>query len=121
MPGRELEKSEKGYLVVEIATAYYTGKALQTDWNQPPNYISSGFWWSGSPRIEQYRKEYMNAHDADFRLIEMGEGMDPGQSYAVQLFTDDWGLELIPLEELELSNGVKLMVYDVRGPLEYQK
>lgn len=109
-----------GYICVEMATTYYTGEALDMSWYRDRNYLSCGFWWSTSPHIAAYQQEYLEAHQGNLRLIEMGEGMDPGQSFAVELFTEDWGLELSEPEQLELGNGIILQVYDVQERLSLE-
>ena len=48
----------------------------------------------------------------------MGPGMDPGQSFVVDLFTEAYGLELTLAEELTLSNGIVLLIYDVQGDFQ---
>lgn len=106
--------SDAGYLIVNEATAYYTGEVLNTEWyRRDRNWLSSGGWWYGSPNTKTYQEEYCQANQGKMRLIEMGEGMDPGVSFAKELVTVDWGMGLNFVEELRLSNGVVLEVYDI--------
>lgn len=106
--------SDSGYVIVNEATTYYTGEVLNTDWYQKRNWISSGGWWYSSPNIATYQKHYYEENKGNMRLIEMGKGMDPGASYAYALFTEDWGYELSFVEEIKLSSGVVLEVYDIK-------
>ncbi len=110
--------SDAGYLMVEMATTYYTGDVLNMDWYRDRNYLSCGFWWSTSPHVSAYQQQYIGEHQGKLRVVEMGPGMDPGQSFVVELFTEDYGLELSPPEELTLSNGITLLIYDVQGDFE---
>lgn len=108
--------SDAGFIIVNEATTYYTGEALNTGWYHPErNWISSGGWWYGSPNSKAYQEAYCEANQGKMRLIEMGQGMDPGVSFAKELVTVDWGLGLNFVEELRLSNGVVLEVYDIVG------
>lgn len=110
--------SDAGYLMVEMATTYYTGNVLNMDWYRNRNYLSCGFWWSASPHISEYQQKYIEEHQGNLRVVEMGPGMDPGQSFVVDLFTKEYGLELNLTEEMTLSNGIVLLVYNVQGDFQ---
>ena len=109
------DKENEGFVAVELATAYYMGEALETDWNKNRNYLSSGLWWATSPNVDAYQKQYLQKHKDNLYLIEMGEGMDPWESYAKELFETDWGLQLKAVEQLQLQNGIVLDVYQING------
>jgi len=109
------DQADAGFLAVELATAYYMGEALETDWNVNRNYLSSGLWWSTSPNVAIFQKEYLEKHKDNLYLIEMGEGMDPWESYAKELFESDWGLSLDFAEHIQLQNGIVLDVYKVNN------
>lgn len=113
-------ESDKGYICTDIVTTYYTGDALSMDWYRDRNYVTCGFWCSQSPAFLAHQKEYLAEHQGNLRLIDLREDQDlVSQSAAEQMLTEDWGVELTFVEEIVLSSGIVLDVYDIIGEVEY--
>jgi len=113
-------ESDKGYICTDIVTTYYTGDALSMDWYQNRNYVTCGFWCSQSPAFKAYQQAYVSEHKGNMRLIDLRADQDlVSQSAAEKMVTEDWGLELRHVEELTLSSGIVLDVYDVIGEIKY--
>lgn len=111
-------RDEKGYVCATIVLIYYTGEALNTSWHQESNIMNSGLWYSMNPVRKQYEREFVDKYQNELVLIDMCPEMDLAKSYVCELLTNDLGLTLKSREDLVLSSGTVLSVYDIEGLYE---
>jgi len=106
---------ENRYILDAVSMGYYRGSALECEIYGQRNYIVAGSWYSNSPEVRRYNKEYLSgAEDEGFYFIVYDSGSGAGHpcvSYLIQ----ETGVQPELYERLTVSHGGSYLVFYFDG------
>lgn len=112
------EHPENKYLMDAVSMSYYKGSALETEIYQPRNSTVTGCWYSNSPVMEAFQREYLKADGRGLHLIvyEDGKGV---KNPAVAYLQEETGTAPELVETFTASHGGTYLIWYFPGEITF--
>lgn len=101
------------YLLDSWSFCYYRGSALETRLYQQSNSVLTGSWYSNSPVMNRYMKEYLDLEQDNLHLIIYDTGTDE-PNYTVEFLQERTGKTAELVDSFLVSHGGGYLVYQFR-------
>lgn len=101
---------DKRYLLDCWSFSHYRGSVLETRIYEEQNSLPTASWYSGSPVMRKYLKEYLEGNEDCIYLIVYNNGQE-ADYYAVQYMAEKLGKTPVLNDEFTVSSGVIYLIW----------